>query len=103
MDSEHPKFTNYSFHPNGVLFLTCKSILDSIKRVNFVNSYVSLKCVNPSRVNALFNGNDCANESGYFIHYFFPFTVISEIGSLYFIGLEVDKLPYFIQYSADSL
>ena len=34
---------------------------------------------------------------------FVPFTVISVIRSLYFIGLEVDKLPYFIQYSADSL
>lgn len=103
MDSEHPKFTNYSFRPNGVLFLTCKRILNSIKRVNFVNSYVSLKCVNQSRVNALFNWNDCANESGYFFITFVPFAVISEIGSLYFILLAVDNLPHFIQYLDDIL
>ncbi|MDU9690089.1 hypothetical protein O0Q50_02820 [Priestia aryabhattai] len=32
-----------------------------------------------------------------------PFTIISKIGSLYFISLEVDNSPQFIQYSADVL
>jgi len=40
------------------------------RKVSFVVSSVTIKCVNPSRVNAFFNWNYCASEPDYFIYYF---------------------------------